>query len=297
MLAQNNLPKFQKIRFKERDFFVLRDDLLDDEINGNKARKLEYFLNANLKNFSTLYSYGSSQSNAMSALSIFAKKKDLKFIYLTKHLSQFLQQNPSANYAIALANGAQIIARSDYKEYFFALKNSQNPKTLFIPEGIACKYAEQGFKTQAEQIKNFMQESSIKFDIFLPSGTGTACAYLAKNLAQCDVFTTPCVCDENYLNSQIQSLNAQARIKILKPALKCYFGDLRLEFYNIWRELKEQTGIEFELIYDPLGWITMLENLKSFKNEILYIHQGGLSGLQSQKARYERKFKHITIKI
>ena len=75
MLAQNNLPKFQKIRFKERDFFVLRDDLLDDEINGNKARKLEYFLNANLKNFSTLYSYGSSQSNAMSALSIFAKKK------------------------------------------------------------------------------------------------------------------------------------------------------------------------------------------------------------------------------
>lgn len=49
MLAQNNLPKFQKIRFKERDFFVLRDDLLDDEINGNKARKLEYFLNANLK--------------------------------------------------------------------------------------------------------------------------------------------------------------------------------------------------------------------------------------------------------
>ena len=50
--------------------------------------------------------------------------------------------------------------------------------------------------------------------------------------------------------------------------------------------------MEFELIYDPVGFITMFANLKEFKNEILYIHQGGLLGNISQKMRYERKFKN-----
>ena len=286
------MQNFQKIRFRNNDFFILRDDLIDNEINGNKARKLEYFSKADLRNFNTICSYGSSQSNAMSALSIFAKKRGLKFIYFTKHLSEFLENNPSGNYAIAKANGAQFIISNDYKERFFAMENSCQ-KTLFIPEGIAFKYAEQGFKTQAQEIRNFIKQEGKIFDIFLPSGTGTACAFLAKNLPECNVFTTPCVANTEYLKSQIQRLDNNSKVKILKPALNCYFGDLKREFYDIWAELKAKSDIEFELIYDPLGWLTMLENLQNFTRPILYIHQGGLSGLQSQKARYERKFQHL----
>ena len=49
-------------------------------------------------------------------------------------------------------------------------------------------------------------------------------------------------------------------------------------------------AVEFDLIYDPVGLLTLKENLADFKNEILYIHQGGILGNVSQKARYERKF-------
>lgn len=290
-MSSTNEAIFNKIHFKGHDFYVLRDDLIGGDFNGNKARKLEYFLKADLSAFSALCSYGSSQSNAMAALSIFAKRKKLDFIYFTNHISKFLQAAPQGNYALALSNGAKIIARGDYKEHFKALQNSINAKTtLFIPEGIACKQAEIGFKTQASEICSFMLKNKITFDIFLPSGSGTAAAYLAKNLSECAVYTTPCVGGVEYLKEQIFSLDLNSKVRILEPALKCYFGDLKREFYGIWRELKDATNIEFELLYDPLGWLTLLANLKTFKNPILYIHQGGLGGLSSQLARYERKF-------
>ena len=56
------------------------------------------------------------------------------------------------------------------------------------------------------------------------------------------------------------------------------------------KRLKEQTSITFELLYDPQGWLTLLANLSVFSKPVLYIHQGGLGGLASQLARYERKF-------
>ena len=67
-----------KIRLRGREFWLLRDDLLG-EFNGNKARKLEYFLNADLSGFDAIVSHGSSQSNAMYSLSLFANLKGLKF--------------------------------------------------------------------------------------------------------------------------------------------------------------------------------------------------------------------------
>ena len=127
-------------------------------------------------------------------------------------------------------------------------------------------------------------------DIFLPSGTGTSAAFLAKHV-KFDVYTCPCVGDADYLKSEIEALTPNSKARILQPPKKYHFGDLKPELYQIWREVCEQTGIEFELIYDPVGFLTMMANLGAFKNEILYIHQGGALGNISQKLRYERKFK------
>jgi hypothetical protein len=49
--------------------------------------------------------------------------------------------------------------------------------------------------------------------------------------------------------------------------------------------------VEFELIYDPVGFMTLFANLDKFGSEILYIHQGGILGNITQKQRYERKLK------
>lgn len=273
-----------QICFENHDFFVLRDDLIGGEFNGNKARKLEFLLKAELSMYKSLLSHGSSQSNAMAALSSFAKLKNLEFLYHPTHISSFLAQNPCGNFAFALKNGMKII---ENKSEFESLKSSAS--TLFIPEGVACDEAEQGFKTQARLIDELSAKLGCEFDIFLPSGTGTSAAFLARN-SRFRVFTTPCVGSAEYLAKQIFTLDKHSKVCILPPAIKAHFGALKREFFSIWQSLKEQTNITFELLYDPQGWLSLLVNLSAFSKPILYIHQGGLSGLDSQLARYERKF-------
>jgi 1-aminocyclopropane-1-carboxylate deaminase/D-cysteine desulfhydrase-like pyridoxal-dependent ACC family enzyme len=43
---------------------------------------------------------------------------------------------------------------------------------------------------------------------------------------------------------------------------------LYVDAYNIWNELCE-SGIEFDLLYDPYGWMMVVELLKQGHNNIL----------------------------
>ena len=343
---------------------------MDGEFNGNKARKLEYFLHAGLGGVKRVVSYGSSQSNAMYSLSVFAKMKGLEFHYVVSNLNSNLAANPIGNFKFALENGMKIYVDKDRRARARALayelaglkeseicgrevanlidnrsescsnlknmsgsnlgkfdeqtelagvtysenisnKNSNLKKStdqtssnlpdaqdcfigdsLFINEGVWQPQAETGFISQARQIERWADAEGKTVDIFLPSGTGTSAAFLAKHV-KFDVFTCPCVGDANYLKSEIEALTPNSKARILQPPKKYHFGDLKPELYQIWREVCEQTGIEYELIYDPVGFLTMMANLGAFKNEILYIHQGGALGNISQKLRYERKFKEM----
>ena len=379
---------------------------MDGEFNGNKARKLEYFLHAGLGCIKRVVSYGSSQSNAMYSLSVFAKMKGLEFHYVVSNLNSNLAANPIGNFKFALENGMKIYIDKDRRTRARALayelaglkegeiwgdevvnftdgsgrsglnlkdagesnlsnfderlgftdtnlsaknmpnlqaeiapnlqnlgrenlikfdgsaklasatysenisnKNSNLKKSvdqtssnlpaaqdcfigdsLFINEGVWQPQAETGFISQARQIERWAEAEGKTVDIFLPSGTGTSAAFLAKHV-KFDVFTCPCVGDADYLKREIEALTPNSKVRILPPPKKYHFGDLKPELYQIWCEVCEQTGIEFELIYDPVGFLTMMANLGAFKNEILYIHQGGALGNISQKLRYERKFK------
>ena len=371
---------------------------MDGEFNGNKARKLEYFLHAGLGSIKRVVSYGSSQSNAMYSLSVFAKMRGLEFHYVVSNLNSNLAENPIGNFKFALGNGMKIYINKDRRARAKALayelaglkegeiygdeavnltcgsgrngsnlskfnerlgfagmnlsaknmpnlqaeivpnlqnlgrenlnkfdgsaklaganfgefvshKNSNFEKSayqtslnlsaaqdyfigdsLFINEGVWQPQAEAGFISQARQIERWAEAEGKTVDIFLPSGTGTSAAFLAKHV-KFDVYTCPCVGDADYLKSEIKALTPNSKARILQPPKKYHFGDLKLELYQIWREVCEQTGIEFELIYDPVGFLTLTANPGAFKNEILYIHQGGALGNISQKLRYERKFK------
>lgn len=277
--------RVDKISLFGREIFILRDDLLG-EFSGNKARKLEYFLRSDLSGFDKIVSFGSSQSNAMYALSLFARNKGLKFLYVSEHISEFLKSNPIGNYKFALQNGMQIFEHKNRREFALSLVDD---KTLFIEEGVAQSEAEAGFKSQGEFIDNYADKNSLNFDIFLPSGTGASAAYLDK-YTKFSLFTTPCVGDSEFLLSELDRLNPQNQITILNPKRKFHFAKPYLELYKIWKKSCDESGIEFDLIYDPIGLSALALNLERFKNEILYIHQGGNLGNISQLQRYFYKF-------
>ncbi len=284
----NKPSRVDKILFENEIFYIKRDDLLSEDFSGNKARKFDYFLHNPLpENIKKILSYGSNQSNAMYSLSVLAKKLNLEFIYVCHHEPNFLKQNPIGNYKNALQNNMKLIVHEDVEQQCHEL---QDENTLFIKEGGAVKEAEFGIKKLAFELKQWAGEKN--YDIFLPSGTGTTALYLQKHL-DFKVFTCPCVGDEKYLKKQFLQLEEENHPIILNPPKKYHFGKVKIELFEMYQKLLHESKIEFDLLYDPVGWISLLSNKKAFKNPIIYIHQGGILGNASQIKRYKFKFfKH-----
>ena len=286
--------------FEGHFFYLKRDDLLHPDFSGNKARKFFYFLQNDFPDIKKIISYGSAQSNAMYSLSVLAKMRGWEFEYFVDHIADYLKENPHGNYRAALQNGMRLRqAQSPYfdktHQPFPELVEGKND-VLFIEEGGRQKEAEYGIKLLAEEIVEWQKEHKIKeLNIFLPSGTGTTALFLQKHLPSNTVFTTPCVGDTFYLKKQFLELeeNENYHPTILSLEKKHHFGKLYKENYKIWLKLQQQTGVEFDLLYDPLGWRVLLDNPEIFSKPTLYIHQGGVLGNESMLPRYERKYKDI----
>ena len=276
----------EQITFNKQRYFIKRDDLLDVDFSGNKARKFYYFLKNDFPKIKKIVSSGSAQSNAMYSLSVLCKLKNLEFDYYVDHIASFLKENPSGNYQSALKNKMNIKAES--------LPLTFEDDTLYINEGGAIKEASYGIKILANEIKTWAKENKIEnLKVFLPSGTGTTALFLQKYLPF-EVISCACVGNEEYLEKQFNQLETKNHPTIIKTEKKYHFGKLYKEFYEIHNELLHQTNIEFDLLYDSLGWICFEKYIKDLEDknfQFLYIHQGGILGNISMLKRYENKYK------
>lgn len=281
----------EKMSFRGRDYFLKRDELISEDFSGNKGRKFHSILKKELPHIKRVISYGSNQSNAMYSLSVLAKARGWEFIYHTDHIPDLLRRTPVGNYAAALRNGTQFITGKKMDEI------ELDDETLFIEEGGRELFALEGVRELAMEIERWYDEENLdELDIFLPSGTGTTALFLQKSLIEAGsairVYTTPCVGDRDYLLEQFRMLEEDRSLypTIVDSARKYHFGKLYREFYEIWIELRDSCGVEFDLLYDPKGWLVLTQYEREMAKNILYIHQGGIKGNESMLARYERKF-------
>ena len=291
MFLNFNTPTpLERYSFQNISFLLKRDDLISFDFSGNKARKIDYFTKNISQNIDTIVSYGSIQSNAMYSLAKFASLMGLHFRYYANHIPSFLQENPQGNLLYALNEGMEL------KEGYRSIAIKENE--LLIKEGIATKEAYFGIEKLACELVEQVGEG--EYQIFLPSGTGTTALFLSKALqnlgaSQLRVYTTACVGSSDYLREQWQELESDASYypTIIETKKRYHFGKLYREFYQIWLELQNETGVEFELLYDPKAWLAILENREIFKN-LLYIHQGGKLGNISMLPRYRREYDYTS---
>jgi len=97
-----------------------------------------------------------------------------------------------------------------------------------------------------------------------------------------------------YLQQQWEMLPSQTRYPIILEASKKYhYGKLYPEVYTLWIRLKEQMGVEFDFVHDPVGWSVLLEHIERLEGTPIYIHQGGLLGNVSMLKRYQYKYRHL----
>ncbi|WP_428737742.1 1-aminocyclopropane-1-carboxylate deaminase [Sulfurimonas sp.] len=275
-----------------REFLIKRDDLIDRYLAGNKYRKLYTLLQTPSQNFKKIISYGGTQSNAMLAIAAMCKQKSWEFIYYTKPLSDTQKEQKNGNFYEALSLGMQHqeIADELYKDFIASLRVNLDEKTFIIDQGGAVVEAEIGLRVLAREIqeqKEILNQHNITA-LATPSGTGTTALFLALSLPEYTVYTTPCVGDVEYLKTQMLALvdELPQNLKILAPKKKYHFAKPYKEFYELYEKTKD-AGIEFDLLYAPQMWQTLLEQTKE---NVLYIHSGGVTGNSSMLSRYEKKF-------
>ena len=284
------LSPISKITLEGREFFIKRDETIDPYLSGNKYRKLYTLLETPKNKFTKLISYGGTQSNAMLALAAICKNKEWQFIYYTKTISPVIKKQEYGNYYEALSLGMDIVELEYdlYKEYIAGLRVDLDEKILLIDQGGADTRAKEGLEVLARELREQFKEKEyldIKA-IATPSGTGTTALYLALSLPEYTIYTTPCIGSVGYLKEQMLALHKIPKnLIILEPKKKYHFAKLYDEFFDIYKRLKE-SGVEFDLLYAPSMWLSLLENTRE---SVLYIHSGGLSGNRSMFERYKRK--------
>ena len=283
-----------EINYLGMKILIKRDDLLSKEFSGNKARKLYYYLNENIK-FTKIISYGSMQSNNMLSLSYLAKLRKVDFIYYTNRSIEFINKHKdTGNLKQALLNGMILKSIEEYEEMklLVNLNKGITDNTLYIVEGGAQEEAIEGLNNLALELEEYIILNNIKNPkIFLPSGTGSSALYLQKNFKY-PVYTTPIVGTKEYLISEFNKLDKSIKQPIVLDTIKKYkYGKLYEENYTVIKNIKKETGLQFEYVYDSKGWITIEENLKEFENStLIYIHCGGLLGNELMEERYKEKY-------
>ncbi|MGL4474625.1 MAG: pyridoxal-phosphate dependent enzyme [Shewanella sp.] len=304
-LAQTPIQAFQ---FLHHQLLIKRDDLLHPLFSGNKARKFYGLLALESGAINTLIGYGSPQANSLLSMAALAQLKGWKLEFYVDHIAGFLLENPTANYQRSLALGANIIPINSIaaatgmtcQQYIegVRLQQSDAAQCLFVPEGGRCQLAYEGVAKLADEIIADYQGNSEPLDVFLPSGTGTTAFFLHRRFKECavdiNVITCAAVGGSDYLRAQFNELGAATygMPEIVTLAKKYHFGKPYLEGYQLWQAVQQSSGIEFELLYDPIGFLALKQRLMQARpRQILYLHQGGLIGNESMLPRYRRKFE------
>ncbi len=282
----NFIPQIQTVIFRGRKIHVVRDDLSDKFISGNKFRKLYFLLKKDFLPLKIVTS-GGVQSNFLLAISRLCFLKKIELVYFVRQIPKFLKENPIGNYKFAKEFGTkfyeletQIFRNQELREKnikeSFSWENVQ-----FIEFGGAENETFAGMENLVKVVK-----FAKKLKIILPSGTGASAYFLQKALLEIgqenEVHTVACVGDSDYLQKQFSHYKGLIPLKfpkVIENDFKRPFGKVPKEIYDFYFEFLEETGIELDLLYGSYTLFHILKNT-SF-DDFYYVHTGGLVGNES----------------
>lgn len=282
----NFSPKVETVSFRERKIRIVRDDLSDKFISGNKFRKLYFLLKKDLLPPKIVTS-GGVQSNFLLAISRFCFLKKIELVYFVRQIPKSLKNNPVGNFKFAQKFGAkfyeietQIFRNSELRDKLIKRKFS-GENVHFIDFGGAENETLEGMKNLVETV-NFSKE----LKVILPSGTGASAYFLQKALLEIgienEVHTVACVGNSDYLQKQFSHYKGLVPLKlpkIIENDFKRPFGKLSREIYDFYFEFLVETGIELDLLYGSYTLFHVFKNTDF--DDFYYVHTGGVIGNES----------------
>ncbi|EHO05587.1 hypothetical protein HMPREF9714_03259 [Myroides odoratimimus CCUG 12901] len=263
--------------------FVKREDLLHEEVSGNKFRKLKYnILKAQELGYSKLLTFGGAYSNHIAATAAAGRICEVETIGIIR--GEELENNYTGNSTLtkAVEDGMILgfLTRTDYRnkgevEFIDRLKARYGDFYL-VPEGGTNEEAIKG----TEEI---LKEGDETFDYICTAvGTGGTIAGIINSSHPNQTILGFPALKGSFLYEDIRKFVTNNNWDLV---LDYHFGGYAKyneELLSFLRELYKQTGVLFDPIYNGKMIYGVLEEIKKgrFKDnsKILVIHTGGLQG-------------------
>ncbi|MBU5294119.1 pyridoxal-phosphate dependent enzyme [Anaerosalibacter bizertensis] len=298
-----NTPLYKLDSFKTNNIYIKRDDMTDPVCGGNKARKLQYFIEEILNNgHNYIVTYGSKESNHCRITAAFASKYNIPCTLILAKPERNMEISYNGNYFLYDLLDADIIwsevdnVSSIIDETMEKLGlEGYNP--YFIPGGGHGPIGTHGYVKAYEEIENQRKDLNIDFDyIFLASGTGTTQAGLvignklyenkekiigisvARKEERGKKVIYDSVCE--YIKAKNIPLDiSEDDIIFLDSYIGEGYGDIYGNVLDTIKNVAKTEGVLLDPIYTGkafYGMLSYLENKNLKGKNVLFIHSGGL---------------------
>ncbi len=288
---------------------VLRLDLIDGEVSGNKWFKLKKNIDAaSEKDKKLILSFGGPHSNHIAALAAACRKKGIPSVAVVRGEETF---SNTPTLVKALADGMRLkfvsrvqYAQKDTLEFLDRLK-SEFGDFYLVPEGGSN---EEGLKGCAEIIP-----PGIEYDVvFCACGTATTFGGLmASAIGRYSVVGINVVKNDTTLPAKISGVLAKAFPEVSFPAIGnrlspdetgyqytiindyafSGFASFEEQWYEFKTDFEKQFNIPLDYIYTAKLFFAVFDLMQRriFKtgSRILVVHSGGLQGNRAFEERYQ----------
>jgi 1-aminocyclopropane-1-carboxylate deaminase/D-cysteine desulfhydrase-like pyridoxal-dependent ACC family enzyme len=292
--------QFEALNEKGIRSFVKRDDLIHDEVSGNKWRKLKWNIrNAIQTERDTLLTFGGAHSNHIAATAAAANVHGLQSIGIIRGEDVDFN-NPTISKARAYGMKIHPVSRTEFKsiadrDYIESLRHRFGSFYL-IPQGGQNHYGVQG-------CSEIMTELQRKYDrIFVACGTATTLSGLAvANKSGSLLYGISALKGGDFLLDTVKEYarktfaDAETEEAILDKVhlmTEFHFGGyakIKPELIDFMRNFTTETGVKLDPVYTGKAAFAMTELAKKIEiptNEVwLLIHSGGLQGIPAMEER------------
>ncbi len=269
------------------EVFVKREDVLHDEISGNKFRKLKYnLIEAKRLNKTKLLTFGGAYSNHIAAVAAAGKYFGLKTIGVIRgdELKDKYKENPTLRKAEEDGMSFYFATRSEYRnnssKEFLKQMTVEYGDCYILPEGGTNTLAVKG----CEEI--LTKEDAIFDYICCASGTGGTAAGIINSLKPHQTALAFSVLKGDFLKEEIKKYSKNNQWELISDYHFGGYAKITEELKNFIFSFEEKNMLTLDPIYTSkvfFGVYDLISKDYFRKNsKILVIHTGGLQGLQSK---------------
>jgi len=281
-------PAFQK------NFHVLRLDLLHSWSSGNKYYKLKYPLQYVLENnISTIVSKGGMFSNHLVALAEACHVFHIQLIAIIRAYEPDVH-NPSIKRLTELNCLVEFVAPDEYHHFDNIKSKERYPDAFFIAEG---GLSQEGIAGSAE-IADEIQGAGFNHIVIAGGSMCTACGLIKSLPKEINLHIVPAWkgCERSYIESILSEYDIQPSCQWdLWPDYHFGgFGKFNQELIDFMTSFTSSTGIVLDPVYTGKILFAINDKMKSnyfnSQDSILAIHTGGLQGLAGYAYRFPEEW-------